>query len=692
MPPIDDTSHNLLERSIADLDVEALIAARRAARPAQPYDPSPAAWADQVLYFLLVDRFSDGSECGTCPDAAGAHRNTYLDNDGNPVAGGLTPLFQFPADANTVPVNAWLANGRNFCSGKLSGLRSKLGYIKRLGATAVWVSPVLKQVAATFDEQHAQLVAANNYHGYATQNFLDVEPSFGTRQDLRDLVDEAHRLGLLVILDIVLNHAGDVFQYSYDANRYPLLDEHHQPIFDPFGHVVMDPRWDGNFYPVRAYRNVFGAAVLPFGTIDQVAFPNAWPNDAIWPVELQPASTFHRKGHISNFDYFPEARDGDFVTDRDIDHGTQPYDSTGQPILDAFMPSSALNALVAVYKFWIAFADLDGYRIDTVKHMEPGAVRYFASAIHEFARSIGKEDFFLLGEITGDRNFALQTMEETGLDAALGVQDVDGKMELLAKGLAAPHTDDPNNPGYFDLFRNSQQVHQGTHTWFGDHIVTQLDDHDKIGSFRLKRRFAWNNDVDHGYDLLIPAIALNLCTLGIPCIYYGTEQGFNSGGQQGQDIDLRECMFGSPFGSLRSSGHHFFDESHAVYHAMATIAAIRRNTIELRRGRQYLRQISASGDEGTFGYPQVIVSPMRLVVPLSRILNNREVLCAANTDPDHASTAWVTIDNFLHTAGDALTCIFSTDAVMVGTAVNVEARNGKAVRLTVPRAGFVVYR
>lgn len=290
-------------------------------------------------------------------------------------------------------------------------------------------------------------------------------------------------------------------------------------------------------------------------------------------------------------------------------------------------------------------------------------------------------------------------------------------MEQLAKGLAAPHTDDPNNPGnpdssdpnnpgYFDLFRNSLDVHKGTHTWLGEHIVTQLDDHDKIGSFRSKRRFAWNNAVDRGYDLLIPAIALNLCTLGIPCIYYGTEQGFNSGGQQVQDIFLneeqqgqnpvqdlvlRECMFGGPFGSLRSTGHHFFDESDAVYQAMVAITAVRRNNIELRRGRQYLRPISASGDEGTFGYPRMIVGTMRSVVPWSRILNNREVLCAINTDPDHATTAWITIDNFLHNPGDALTCIFSTDAAMIGRNVNVQSRNGKAVQLTVPSAGFVVY-
>jgi glycosidase len=283
-------------------------------------------------------------------------------------------------------------------------------------------------------------------------------------------------------------------------------------------------------------------------------------------------------------------------------------------------------------------------------------------------------------------------MEATGLDAALGVQDVDGKMELLVKGLADPSTEDSTNPGYFDLFRNSLEVRHGTHTWFGDHIVTQLDDHDKVGSYRSQRRFAWDNSVDRGYDLLIPAIALNLCTLGIPCIYYGTEQGFNSGGEQGQDTVLRECMFGGSFGSLRSTGHHFFDESDPVYRATADITAIRSNQIELRRGRQYLRQISASGDEGSFGYPHMIGGRMLSVVPWSRILSNREVLCAVNTDPDRAITAWVTIENSLHNTGDLLTCIFSTDKTMVNKTVMVQARNGKAVQLTVPPAGFVVYR
>jgi hypothetical protein len=83
---------------------------------------------------------------------------------------------------------------------------------------------------------------------------------------------------------------------------------------------------------------------------------------------------------------------------------------------------------------------------------------------------------------------------------------------------------------------------------------------------------------------------------------------------------------------------------------------------------------------------------MRSLVPWSRILNNSEVLCAVNTDPDNATTAWVTIDNSLHQAGDELSCILSTDAAISAPSVSVQGRNGKAVRLTVPRGGFVVYR
>jgi hypothetical protein len=90
-----------------------------------PFTASPAAWEDQVLYFLLLDRFSDGQEAG------------YRDNSGSQIVGGTTPMFQ-PADAgNAVATDAdaarWRAAGTEWLGGSLAGLQSKVGYLQRLG-------------------------------------------------------------------------------------------------------------------------------------------------------------------------------------------------------------------------------------------------------------------------------------------------------------------------------------------------------------------------------------------------------------------------------------------------------------------------------------------------------------------------------------------------------------------------------
>jgi glycosidase len=98
-----------------------------------------------------------------------------------------------------------------------------------------------------------------SYHGYGIQNFLDVDPHFGTRQDLRRLVRTAHRHGIYVILDIILNHSGDVF--AYDPDRYWTQDP-------TSGTWYLDPRWDGGPYPVAGYRNAQGAPDLPFAPLD----------------------------------------------------------------------------------------------------------------------------------------------------------------------------------------------------------------------------------------------------------------------------------------------------------------------------------------------------------------------------------------------------------------------------------------
>jgi hypothetical protein len=128
-----------------------------------------------------------------------------------------------------------------------------------------------------------------------------------------------------------------------------------------------------------------------------------------------------------------------------------------------------------------AFADIDGYRVDTVKHMDLGASRFFGSVIHEFAQTIGKENFYLIAEITGGRDFAFRTLETTGLDAALGVDDIPDKVEYLVKGARNPED-------YFSLFRNSLLVQKESHIWFRNKVVTMFDDHDQVrkGSRRAR--------------------------------------------------------------------------------------------------------------------------------------------------------------------------------------------------------------
>ena len=135
------------------------------------FHPSPEDWRDCPVYFLMMDRFS------------------------NPAAPPEHPPFDDP-------------DFSGFQGGKFAGVKANLGYIKALGAGAIWLSPVLRN-----------LPFEDTYHGYGIHDFLSAEPRFALDPDkaddeLRDLVDAAHAAGLQVIFDIVLNHVGDVFAYD----------------------------------------------------------------------------------------------------------------------------------------------------------------------------------------------------------------------------------------------------------------------------------------------------------------------------------------------------------------------------------------------------------------------------------------------------------------------------------------------
>jgi glycosidase len=636
-----------MQASISEINWHELAAGRT-------YHPSPSSWQDEVLYFLLLDRFSDGREGGGFADLAGQPVGNSAERP--------TPLFRYPQDSRSADHNTWFAAGKQWCGGNFRGLRDKLGYLKRLGVTCVWISPVFRQVEGSQED----------YHGYGIQNFLDVDPHFGTREELRDLVAHAHQHGIRVILDIILNHAGDVFAYQDDQSYY---------------------YYEGRQWPVRGYRrNSSDSGSLAFS--EGVASTLL---EGVWPREFQAPDVWTRRGEIRNWDARPEFFDGDFGRKKDICHGTLDGDKSDADLIGRirrFKPGPALRHLADVYKFWMGYADLDGYRIDTVKHMEPGAVRIFVNEIRDYAKNVlGKHNYCLVGEITGGRQYAKDVVEVTGLTAGLGLGEVQQMMEELVKGRHSPGEPEGSSVrGFFDLFSDGVALLLASHQELGERMVTMFDDHDQADG-RQKSRFCGEPGA---YKLLRNALGLNLTTLGIPCIYYGTEQGFDgrdnrSGNTDYGDVYLRECMHGGAFGGLQSSGKHFFNETHEVFQFVSKLCALRKREPALRGGRQYLREVSASGAPGDFHYPQPLMGELKWVVAWSRLVLDREIVCAMNTDTEQELSVWVTVDNALSQDGQRFRCLLSTHSEMEGEQSRVEARNGKAIRIRVPAAGFVVF-
>jgi len=347
--------------------------------------------------------------------------------------------------------------------------------------------------------------------------------------------------------------------------------------------------------------------------------------------------------------------------------------------------SSAMACLCAAYCFWMAYADLDGFRIDAAKHMGPEVLRAFCDVIREFAQSIGKERFLLVGEVGGGREHAWEVVQQTGLDAALGIDDVPGKLERMVTGLGEPAE-------YFSVFRNWVLDEPAGHRWYRNQVVTLVDDHDQVRKGFEKRRFCGDARFR---GLAFNVLAAQLTTAGIPCIYYGSEQGFDSGGRaSGSDVVLRESMFGGRFGGLCTQGRHFFNEDGDLYRALAALTDLRKRLLPLRRGRQALHRIS--GDGVTFGLPTRLGERLRSLVCWSRLFVDQEVLVAVNTDEAQPVTAYSTVAPPFRVEGDRFHLVFwnapgrSTPPPPVLT---VERRNGPlAVRLTLPPAGFAVYQ
>lgn len=530
-----------------------------------PY-PSPEDWRDQVIYFLMVDRFNNPSGPPNHQPFDGEH------------------------DA--------------FQGGSLEGVREQLGYIKALGAGAIWLTPVLKNIP--YEE--------SVYHGYGIQDFLRIDPRFASdpaaaradpelaEKELRGLVDEAHAHGLYVILDVVLNHAGNVFGYDLGPGRN--------------NEAMADFREQG--YKIRWHDEGGGA-----GLADIAQAPEDLSGDAaIWPRELQSNDFFRRQGKGGE-------GGGDFNT------------------LKEFVTGGARvrEILIRAYQYAIAKFDVDGFRIDTLKYVERDFARTFGNAMREYALSIGKRNFFTFGEVFDNEEKIAQFIgrdvgaveEPIGVDAAL---DFPLFFEL-PKVLKA--SEPPSKiVAMFQHRKNVQRSLLSSHGEASSYFVTFLDNHDMHARFY----FSDPGEPDRFDDQLTMAIACLYCLTGIPCLYYGTEQGLH--GLGGIDLAVREALWGK--------AENPFDREHPFYKTIAQIAKVRSKQPALRYGRQFFRPLS--GDQVHFE-----ISRLRGgILAFSRILDNQEVLVVANTNTAQSFAGEVVIDMALHADNDKIERLFSNQA------------------------------
>jgi glycosidase len=275
------------------------------------------AWKDSVIYFVMIDRFCN------------ADRSTDDFGQGE----------YDPHDDDC------------FHGGDLKGVRQRLPFIKSMGYDAVWITPPVH------NQWINPYIRTRGYHGYWAYDFTRVDPHFGTLSDYKALVEEAHRLGLKVIQDIVVNHTGNYF--TVDGTGYNAR------------------------HPERNWKEC--DAVPPEGS------PKA-PNDPVFRMN-NPNVPTHKAAAVYNFT--PN------ITDFKDRRQTLTYAMGDLDDINLRAPL-AIARMKEIYRYWIEAVGVDGFRVDTVYYTPEAFYEKFLhdeDGIKPFAERKGKSDFLVFGEV-----------------------------------------------------------------------------------------------------------------------------------------------------------------------------------------------------------------------------------------------------------------------------------------------------
>ncbi len=466
-----------------------------------PYASDPAItsnvddWRDEVIYQAMVDRFADGD----------VNNNEGVTRD--------------PAELARWQGGDW------------QGLIDRASYLEALGVTALWISPVVANV-----EEDAGI---GGYHGYWTRSFIDTNPHFGDIAKLRELVAVMHDHGIAVIVDIVVNHVGQLFYYDINQNGQPDITT----LYATDGSDTVDivTEWDPAYDPrgVQSFTSLGESGPAPLGWVYMPELNRLPPE----PAEFQDDGWYHRRGRVTDWSDQAQVELADFPGGlKDL--------ATERP--------EVREALIRVFSDWITWTDIDGYRIDTVKHVERDFWAEFAPAIRAHAEEIGKENFLLFGEVfDGDDALIGSYTGADGLDANVYFSQKYQVFDGVFKDNAPTST-------IAALFAQ-RDAHYGIDPTGPagvaprDLLVNFLDNHDVP-------RFLWQQD---DTTALQAALLFLFTEDGLPCLYYGTEQGFSGG----NDPANREPLWRSGYAT-----------DGALFGYISSLAALRAEIPALRRG------------------------------------------------------------------------------------------------------------
>ncbi|MXP31908.1 alpha-amylase [Erythrobacter jejuensis] len=486
---------------------------------------------EEVIYFVLPDRFANG-------DA------------GNDLGGYEADRLKSGYD----PTHKGFYHG-----GDLKGLTEKLDYIQGMGVTAIWFAPIFKNKPVQGDPAKPETLSAG-YHGYWVIDFTQVDPHFGTNAEFKAFVDAAHARGMKVYMDIITNHTADVINYAEgeyafrSKGAFPYSTRggpDGEPINEGFNgdQDSSGTNWAKLTDPAYAY-----TPVVPEAEKD-IKVP-AWLNDPKY---------YHNRG---DSEWWGEsAVYGDFAGLDDL--------FTEDP--------RVVEGMIDIFGSWIDRFGIDGFRIDTVKHVNPEFWQQFVPAMLERAEANGIPNFHIFGEVywAGPKPGGLaQFTLRDELPAVLDFTFQAAVTELVAKG-ASPEVLAEMLKGDI-LYKGGETAALQMPTFLGNH---------DMGRFSMFVKDA-NPDAD-GEELLARTMlghAMLMTLRGVPTIYYGDEQGFVS---DGNDQLARENMFPSKVGAYNdntllgsdaTTAVDNFDPSHPLYTLIATLADVRANTPALRTG------------------------------------------------------------------------------------------------------------